>query len=283
MATNVENSGSDSDLDFSSAPEDIPSTVIPPEHDGLPQTGPKGVLTDYYRTQEAERRKQILAQQKRKEIIEKHTATVQSHSEENAKEQSSADDTAMANLALALEGGTLDEDPFLRQYRAKRMEEMKKEGRKGGKRQRFGHLVDVRGDKYDVYIENTLPHTFVIMHIYDEFLPVCQHVNKCLTELARLYPTARFCRVLASQVGVSPAFISNGLPALLVYRGGDLVGNLLRITDQLGETYSTSDLETFLHEKNCLPPDSEREENSFYPKNILGISKKHTSSRSDSD
>ncbi len=29
--------GSDSDLDFSSAPEDLPSNVPLPEHDGLPQ------------------------------------------------------------------------------------------------------------------------------------------------------------------------------------------------------------------------------------------------------
>lgn len=35
-------------------------------------------------------------------------------------------------------------------------------------RQRFGHLVEVRGDKFDTYIENSLPQTFVIMHIYDE-------------------------------------------------------------------------------------------------------------------
>ncbi len=35
-------------------------------------------------------------------------------------------------------------------------------------RQRFGNLVEVRGDKYDHYIENSPPQTFVIMHIYDE-------------------------------------------------------------------------------------------------------------------
>ncbi len=44
-----------------------------------PQTGPKGVLTDYYRTQQSERRKEILAKNKRQEIIEKHSATVMSH------------------------------------------------------------------------------------------------------------------------------------------------------------------------------------------------------------
>ncbi len=40
MASNFERNvsgGSDSDLDFSSAPEDLPSNVPPPEHDGLPQ------------------------------------------------------------------------------------------------------------------------------------------------------------------------------------------------------------------------------------------------------
>ncbi|XP_064399914.1 phosducin-like protein [Halichondria panicea] len=274
--------GSDSDLDFSSAPEDLPSNVPLPEHDGLPQTGPKGVLTDYYRTQQSERRKEILAKNKRQEIIEKHSATVMSHSEETALKQGESEERAMTNLAMALEGGALHEDPFLQDYRAKRMEQMKNEVKKGGRRQRFGNLVEVRGDKYDHYIENSPPQTFVIMHIYDEFVSVCLYLNQRLTQMAKLYPTARFCRVQAGQVGVSPAFISKGLPALLVYRGGDLVGNLLRITDQLGEGYSNEDLEAFLHEKNCLPPESEKEEGALLPKNILGISKKRLSS-SDSD
>ena len=43
----------------------------------------------------------------------------------------------MTNLAMALEGGTLDKDPFLQQYRAKRMEEMKQEARRGTKRSKF--------------------------------------------------------------------------------------------------------------------------------------------------
>jgi len=40
----------------------------------------------------------------------------------------------------------------------------------------------------------------------------------------------------------------NALPAMLVYRGGNLLGNLLRVTDSLGEEFTTEDVESFLHE-----------------------------------
>jgi hypothetical protein len=38
------------------------------------------------------------------------------------------------NVAKALEEGSLDEDPFLQQYRAQRMEELKKQASAGFKR-----------------------------------------------------------------------------------------------------------------------------------------------------
>ncbi len=40
----------------------------------------------------------------------------------------------MTNLAMALEGGALHADPFLQDYRAKRMEQMKNEVKKGVRR-----------------------------------------------------------------------------------------------------------------------------------------------------
>ena len=43
------------------------------------QTGPKGVLTDYYRTQQNQRRQALLEEKKRRELIAKHTATVKSY------------------------------------------------------------------------------------------------------------------------------------------------------------------------------------------------------------
>lgn len=268
-------SGSDSDVDGEG---EIPSSVVRPSADGLPQTGPKGVLTDYYRTQQNQRRRALLEEKKRRELIAKHTATVKSYSDEQSEKQSEAQDvdtTAIVNLAKALEEGALDQDPFIKEYRAKRLEEMKQQAKMGAKRQRFGNLVEVRGDKYATVIDGAPKDIFVVIHIYDEMIPGCQHMNKCLTKLAKLYPTAKFCRVQSFQVGVSESFVKNGLPALLVYKGGEMMGNLVRVTDSLGEDYNVNDLEGFLQEKQCLPPESEKEELSMFQgsasaKKILG-------------
>ena len=40
----------------------------------------------------------------------------------------------MANLTKALDNGVLDKDPFLREYRAKKMEELKEQAKLGAQR-----------------------------------------------------------------------------------------------------------------------------------------------------
>ena len=60
--------------------------------------------------------------------------SLQSEENNGSVPEGDHDDKAMTNLALALEGGTLQEDPFLKDYRAKRLEEMKMEAQKGRKR-----------------------------------------------------------------------------------------------------------------------------------------------------
>ena len=39
-----------------------------------------------------------------------------------------------------------------------------------------------------------------------------------------------------------------GLPALLVYKGGQLIGNFVRVSDQLGDDFFAMDVESFLQE-----------------------------------
>lgn len=38
------------------------------------------------------------------------------------------------------------------------------------------------------------------------------------------------------------------MPALLVYRGGNLLGNFVRLTDEFGEDFFAADVENFLVE-----------------------------------
>lgn len=63
----------------------------------------------------------------------------------------------------------------------------------------------------------------------------------------------KFCRVRGSAVGTSALFRSSALPALLLYRGGELVGNLVRVSDQLGDDFYATDVEALLQEYGLLP------------------------------
>lgn len=43
------------------------------------KTGPKGVLTDYYRSQEEEKRRRLVEKEKRQEMIQRHSATARTY------------------------------------------------------------------------------------------------------------------------------------------------------------------------------------------------------------
>jgi hypothetical protein len=204
-------SSSDEEVEGESVP------IIPvPVKDGLPQTGPKGVLTDFYRTQQDTKRKEVLEEKRRRELIQKHAATVQSKSDEERERQrrqeemEDPDSRAILNLAKALEEGALDQDPFVQQYRARRMEEMKAQAKLGPQRVMFGNLIEIRGSRYDNVVETAPPQTFIVIHIYDELIEGCQLLNKCLTQLARQFPTVKFCRVQSYQLNdhLSAEFVS---------------------------------------------------------------------------
>lgn len=54
-------------------------------------------------------------------------------------------------------------------------------------------------------------------------------------------------------MGTSALFRTSALPALLLYRGGELVGNLVRVSDQLGDDFYATDVEALLQEFGLLP------------------------------
>lgn len=65
--------------------------------------------------------------------------------------------------------------------------------------------------------------------------------------------------LLGSIAGLSKQFKKFGVPTLLVYKNGQVIGNFVHITDHLGIDFYSSDVEAFLIEhgiltdKNCIP------------------------------
>ncbi|KAK8772951.1 hypothetical protein V5799_012517 [Amblyomma americanum] len=55
---------------------------------------------------------------------------------------------------------------------------------------------------------------------------------------------------------MSRHFECKGVPALLVYKNGNLIGNFVRLTDEFGEDFFSGDVESFLVEHGFLPDQS---------------------------
>lgn len=144
-----------------------------------------------------------------------------------------------------------DDEEFLQQYRRQRMEEMRRQLRSGQQFQQVSELGS--GGAFLDTVDQAHKHTLVVVHIYEDEVPGAEALNGCLACLAAEYPGVRFCRVRSALLGASARFTGSALPALLVYKGGELVGNFVRVTDQLGEDFFAVDLEAFLQECGLLP------------------------------
>ncbi|XP_065909139.1 phosducin-like protein [Dysidea avara] len=199
-------------------------------------TGPKGVLTDFshHQAEKAEQR-----EQKQREISEMMKKQAVNFKQE--KRETSPKDHGTSQ--------------FLAQYRAQKFMELKEQAMLQ-KRHFFGHLMEIRGDKYAETIDKESPDIFVVISIYEEHCEDSQQVNQCLAQLARNYPTVKFVRVQAHKVQMSDDFMAHGIPTILVYKGGNLLGNFVKITETLrgsDKNFCVEDLEAFLLEKKCLP------------------------------
>lgn len=99
----------------------------------------------------------------------------------------------------------------------------------------------------------------VIVHISEDNIPACRTMNVCLSQLSKLYENVKFCSIAGSTAGISRQFKAGGIPALLVYKAGNLVGNFVQIAGELGTEFEVEDVQGFLIEhglledKSCKP------------------------------
>ncbi|KAH6935303.1 hypothetical protein HPB50_005055 [Hyalomma asiaticum] len=207
------------------------------QHQVLIQTGPKGVLKDWqrYRQLQSERREE--QERERLELIKKLSLTCRSELEEEKSKGKSKEEE---------ETPQEEDDDFLREYMRKRMEEMMAEI---NSRPKFGRLVRLEdGQAFLDAVDREKSGVTVIVHIYAQGMPGCEAMNGCLQCLAEEYPQVKFCTVEASAAGMSRHFERKGVPALLVYKNGNLIGNFVRLTDEFGDDFFAVDVESFLVE-----------------------------------
>lgn len=246
-----ENDSGDSDKDndkkASCANDEASATYEVNKWDGTSSnTGPKGVINDWQRFKQLETEKREQQEKERIQLMKKLSLTCQSALDEE-KEKLKNTDPDLVEL--------LDDD-FLLEYQRQRMNEMLKKVNN----LQFGYLINLtNGDDFLKSIDDEDKSVTVVIHIYEKNVAGCQAMNGCLVTLASEYPSVKFCKIQGSVAGLSKHFKKQGVPALLIYKNGQVIGNFVHLTDTLGTDFYSSDVENFLLEhgilvdKTCVP------------------------------
>ncbi|CAD5218496.1 unnamed protein product [Bursaphelenchus okinawaensis] len=204
-------SSSDEDEPEPSAPSKGPS-----DPRNAPQTGPKGVLTDYRDAQHAMKYKQLLQEKKLLKEAERFSLS-------GKKEESDDDEDALEAI------------------RQKRLEHLKNMNRT--------RIVELPNkDEFLNVIESTKEMGDVVIHIYRDGLEATQTLNESLLDLASQTKNTRYYKVRASVLDLTKQFKETALPTLQIYSKERLVGNFVRITDQLSEDFDVRDLKNLILE-----------------------------------
>ncbi|XP_013417350.1 phosducin-like protein isoform X1 [Lingula anatina] len=222
----------------------IPEPELKAYNGRCTNTGPKGVINDWRRFKQLEAEKREEQDREKLELLKKLSITCRSHLDDDKEKKKDED------FMSQLEELEDMEDEFIKEYRQRRIEEMRKAVQALPK---FGKVVELDASSYVESIDKEHPSTTVIVHIYEESVAACEAMNGCLMCLATEYPTVKFCKLKASSARLSLKFAENGVPALLIYKHGDLIGNFVGLAREFGEDFFATDIESFLQEYGFLP------------------------------
>jgi len=204
-------------------------------------TGPKGVIGDWRRFKQLETEKRDEQEKEKKTLVKKLAMTCRSYlddEEAKKKEQEEQEDEFFDA-----------EDDFFKEYRAKLMHQMQQ---RLLNTPRFGKQGDLTRENFSNTIDEENKNVTIVVHVYEQSAIGCKPMNKCFQILAEQYPYIKFCRIQASEAQLSHNFVKNGCPAILVYRGGELLSSFISVTNKLGDDFVTSDVESLLQESGYL-------------------------------
>ena len=142
------------------------------------------------------------------------------------------------------------DDDYLKEFCERRMREMMD---LNAKRKNFGQIIDLDdGNQFLDAIDKEDTNVVIIIFIFEHEIQGCRAMYECLKIIAKDHPYAKICSILASAAGLSKHFKSSGVPALLVYKSGDLTTSFVKITDTLGDDFYATDVEDLLTKHGVL-------------------------------
>ena len=250
-AEDISDSETDDEFYFQGLPNSS-STKNPPPPAQQPQirqsgnTGVKGVLADYREAQQLEQLQKEEDKLQKLEALYNATHPTISKSEHTTTvkdKQDFIDDSSISDL-----DDSDDDDEFLKRFRNQRIAELQQQQQQSkstttSKLQTFGTLSLVTPQEYVQLVDDmdaTTSTHYLIVHLYHSTIHTCQMLQSSLEKLSQSMIHTQFIQVYALEANANLDMIC--LPAVLIYRGGELIHNLVRFTDDLPKRFSVDDV-----------------------------------------
>lgn len=120
-------------------------------------------------------------------------------------------------------------------------------------RLKFGSVLTIKDcDHFLAAVDGEDKSTSVVILLHEPNISGCVSAIKAIESLSKDYLHVKFCTVRPSLISMSVNFKVSGVPALLAYKAGQLMGNFVRLTDELGDEFEACDLESYLIEHGIL-------------------------------
>lgn len=210
-------------------------------------TGVKGVLADY---RDAKQREQLIKETERLEELDalyQATHPAMRRAEDCIISTNNNDDTNDRD------NDSYDEDDdFLKRFRNQRLSELKQQRSTTSfpPKALFGSLTSVTPEEYVKLVDNmnniNTDNYHLIVHLYESSIQQCQILHSTLDKLASSWMEhhVQFVEVNALDANLNLDTIC--LPAILIYKRGELIHNMVRFTDDLPRGYDVEDVRKVL-------------------------------------
>ncbi|KAH7113846.1 thioredoxin-like protein [Dendryphion nanum] len=231
----LEKQDTDDELDL---PTDMRSNYYIPSIRSDANTGPKGVIADALAFEQA--REQAKKQAKR--FTWRKTSPPSSYAYHDEKTAASDDE---------------DGEGFLQRWREARLRELQNAGQRirsrttsPSSRRLYRNLPAVDGEGYLEAIEKSPRDTTVVVFIYDDMSEISTEVEICMREVAQRNELVRFVKLHYEDAEMEVA----GVPAVLAYKNGESVVQLVPLMDELPDDSELSavSLETVFRKRGIL-------------------------------
>ncbi|KAK1738724.1 phosducin-like protein [Skeletonema marinoi] len=197
-------------------------------------TGVKGVIADY---KEAQREEQL---QKAEEELDNMQRLQRATQPSIRPRDTAANEMKKQHQGNDSDDDDDDDDEFLKQFRMQRIAQLQK----SNAMPTFGTLSSKSPEDYVELVDDMDPRVFVIVHLFEPSMATSRMLHSALDKVAQTMEYANFIEVNALEANPNLDLIC--LPAILIYKGGKLVNNMIKFTDGLPKAFTVGDVKEAL-------------------------------------